>query len=105
MLFPRLLAVAELAWSAPQAKVWENFKWKPGSKVLIFFFFRVRLPRFKTRGVLKSLKMLAEARSGFHVPRKLAPSLLWLSQDANLSRWGKSCGVVAGDDFMRAACG
>ncbi|CAJ1334765.1 unnamed protein product [Effrenium voratum] len=63
MLFPRLLAVAELAWSAPQAKVWENFKWK------------------------------------------LAPSLLWLSQDANLSRWGKSCGVVAGDDFMRAACG
>ena len=28
MLFPRLLAVAELAWTMPERKVWEDFKFK-----------------------------------------------------------------------------
>ncbi|CAL1163834.1 unnamed protein product, partial [Cladocopium goreaui] len=33
MLFPRLLAVAELAWTMPERKVWEDFKFKLGPQL------------------------------------------------------------------------
>ena len=33
MLFPRLLAVAEVAWTEPTHRVWENFKWKLGPQL------------------------------------------------------------------------